>query len=652
MTQVSLNEIVMCPTLPSLPAVAVRLLELTGDPDVAIKDISKLVQQDQAMAAKVLKTVNSSFYGLPQRCGSIDRAMGYLGLNTVKSLVLGFSLVETTKSAGQGFDLETHWRRAILGATAARLLAQKVGGVDPEDAFTASLFQDIGMLAMFVVLKDQYTSIISGVRHGVLSNQERDKLGFDHARVGSELAARWKLPAGIVDAIEYHHSPEHCETEHQSLACVVSLGAQVCACLESDAPSSSIRTYERLSRKWYGNAAPEAEQLLEDVGETGKTLAKMFGQDIGEMPNTGEIIAQAQEQNTVHQLSMQRHTDELAREVHIDGLTQIANRKQFDAEIARVYNGFVSDGDHFGVLFFDADRFKSVNDTFGHAAGDLVLIELAKRTSEVVGEDGTVFRYGGEEFAVIVESTDFAACGKLAERVRSAIASQPFSLSGVEGAPDTLNVTVSIGVSSSDASDPSRLISAEHVVHEADECVYVAKSDGRNNVKVFGQFEKVTIIDSGKASSEPAIAPPVQLGEKTKQNKSAKILLVEDDSLAATLMISLLKRRDLVEIEWVKSGTRACTLIEAGKFEDGHALQLIVCDFNLPGCNGHEVLKNAREHASTRHVPFFMLTGDNDQHMRDECIRRGVTKFIHKDEFCTDINRWLGTMIDASKHAA
>ncbi|MEX0876710.1 MAG: HDOD domain-containing protein, partial [Phycisphaerales bacterium] len=113
MTQVSLQDILSCSSLPSLPAVAARLLELTSNPNVELSEISRLVQQDQALAARVLKTVNSSFYGLTSPCGSIERAMGYLGLNSVKSLVLGFSFVDVTGEGKDGtFDLQEHWRRA------------------------------------------------------------------------------------------------------------------------------------------------------------------------------------------------------------------------------------------------------------------------------------------------------------------------------------------------------------------------------------------------------------------------------------------------------------------------------------------------------------------------------------------------------------
>ena len=648
MSHVSLDEIMMCSNLPSLPAVAVRLLELTSDPDVAMSDIAQLVQQDQALAAKVLKTVNSSFYGLSTPCGSIERAMGYLGLNTVKSLVLGFSLVDTTRNVREtGFDLDAHWRRAIIGATGARIVAREVGGVDPEDVFTASLFQDMGMLACFTVMKEEYGAAIKGVAHRLLCKHERDVFGYDHAKVGSELATRWKLPNVIVEAIKYHHDPNACNSENKQIARFVSLGARVCYCMEPEAPASMVRTFDREMREWFGKLAPNTGTVLEEVTETANTLAKMFEQDIGSMPSPAELMSLAQEKGVEHQLILQRQADELKREALVDGLTQIANRKRFDAELTRIYNTFVKEKKDFGVLFFDADKFKSVNDTHGHAAGDIVLKELAKRTNDVVGSDGIVFRYGGEEFAVLVEGQGIDFCTKLAERVRATIADTPFDLRSIDDGPDELPVTASIGVSSTDAGSPTRLSGGEQVVHEADECVYAAKSDGRNNVKVFGRFNQVSIPNSdvlqeaSKGGSSKQDAAP---GE----SRPDRVMLVEDDALAAMLVISLMKRRGNIEVNWVKSGTKACTMIEQGELVGDRLPKLILCDFSLPGCDGHEVLRVAKEHQPTRNVPFVMLTGSNDQLMRDETLRRGATRFIHKDEFCADVNRWLNELINTT----
>lgn len=646
-----LQDVLTCSRLPSLPAVAVQLLELTSNPDVSMSEITRLVQQDQALAAKVLKTVNSSFYGLSTPCGSIDRAMKYLGLNTVKSLVLGFSLVDTTQaSCDEGFDLMSHWRRAIIGATGARAIALIIGGIDAEEAFTASLFQDVGMLACFAAMKRRYTMEIQGVAHRKLCDVEQKLFGFDHATVGAELAIQWKLPPEISEAIRYHHNPKAAPKAHAAIARVVAIGAMISSAMDDDALDTAVRAIERVMSEWYGRAAPNMTKLLSDVAETSKTLAKMFQQDIGELPDVSEIMAQAQEQGLEHQMQMQREADKLAREAFIDGLTRIANRKSFDAELERVYNAFVKEDRGFGVLFFDADRFKSVNDTHGHAAGDAVLVELAQRTSEAVGDQGIVCRYGGEEFAVIVEGQGIDQCAELAERVREAIGSKPFDLRAVDGAPDELPVTVSIGVSSTDAGIPTRLSGADQVVHEADECVYAAKSDGRNNVKVWGRFAQASIPNTNKPDEQGAGPEPAP--QAPAQPRKSKILLIEDDALAATLVTTLIKKRGKVEVQWVKSGSKACLMIGSGQLSGEELPSLILCDFNLPGCDGHEVLRMAKKYPEFADIPFVMLSATSDEHTKDETMRLGATMFIEKGEFCEEINKWIGELISSSRPAA
>ena len=647
-----LQDVLNCSNLPSLPAVAIKLLELTSDPDVAMKEIAQLVQQDQALAAKVLKTVNSSFYGLSSRCGSIERAMGYLGLNTVKSLVLGFSLVEATNDVGDGFDLEAHWRRAIIGASGSRTVAKLVGGVDPEEAFTAALFQDMGMLAAFAAMKTRYTDAIEGVPHRVLCTSESEEFGFDHTEVGTGLASKWNLPDEICVAIRSHHDPDMVDSKHQALVRVVSLGAILSDAMDEKTASSAIRKIERLTRQWYAKKAPNIEDLLDEVAETSETLAKMFEQDIGVLPSPREIMAQAQEQGIEHQVSLQREADDLAREAYIDGLTRIANRKQFDRELESAFDNYMTTKTGFGVLFFDADKFKNVNDTYGHAAGDAVLIELAQRTKNTVGDSGIVCRYGGEEFVVIVPDATLDECAMLGDLVCNAINAAPFDLSMIEGMPATLAVTVSVGVSSVDAANPSRLASGDQIVQEADECVYAAKEAGRNNVKVFGRMETANKQEPKPAHSEQPAAS-IQSKSVSKSNSNmftlpnqprttGRVLFVEDDALAATLVISLIKRRDKsVNVQWVKSGTKACVLLESGKYVGENALDLILCDFNLPGCNGHEVLRVAKDSRTVADVPFYILTGSTDTDMKDESYRLGAAKFIHKDEFCANVNLWL-----------
>src|SRR5580658_6271086 len=136
------KKIQQCPNLPSLPSIAVQVLELAGKPDVDIAEIARIISKDPALSGKILRTVNSSFYGRSQHVGTISHALVILGLQSVKTLVLGFSLVTTlSKSKTGGFNHLKYWRRSIFAATAARTLATKMNLVQQEEAFLAALLQ-------------------------------------------------------------------------------------------------------------------------------------------------------------------------------------------------------------------------------------------------------------------------------------------------------------------------------------------------------------------------------------------------------------------------------------------------------------------------------------------------------------------------------
>src|SRR5436309_7775577 len=154
------NRIKQCPNLPSLPAIAVQVLDLTQKADVDIAEIARIISKDPALSSKILRTVNSSFYGRSQYVSTISHSLVILGLQSVKTLVLGFSLVTNlSKTPPLGFKHITYWRRSIYAATAARTIAAKMGLVQQEEAFLASLLMDIGMLVMDQVFGEEYGAV-------------------------------------------------------------------------------------------------------------------------------------------------------------------------------------------------------------------------------------------------------------------------------------------------------------------------------------------------------------------------------------------------------------------------------------------------------------------------------------------------------------
>src|SRR3954453_12251712 len=160
MNEQLLQRIRQCPTLPSLPSIAVQVLELAQKPEVDIAEIARIISKDPALSGKILRTVNSSFYGRSQHVSTISHALVILGLQSVKTLVLGFSLVSNlSKTKAKGFKHIAYWKRSIFAATAARTIASKINLVQQEEAFLASLLMDIGMLVLDQVIGEQYGEI-------------------------------------------------------------------------------------------------------------------------------------------------------------------------------------------------------------------------------------------------------------------------------------------------------------------------------------------------------------------------------------------------------------------------------------------------------------------------------------------------------------
>ena len=123
MQNAAIERVLAIPNLPTLPAVAIRVLELTSGRDASVREIASVIENDPALASKVLRTVNSSFFGLSRRCGSIQQALVFLGLHSLKALVLSFTLTRAVDGHDDdevGFDFLSYWRRSIYSAAAAR----------------------------------------------------------------------------------------------------------------------------------------------------------------------------------------------------------------------------------------------------------------------------------------------------------------------------------------------------------------------------------------------------------------------------------------------------------------------------------------------------------------------------------------------------
>lgn len=488
MNQAILEQVLKSPRLPSLPTIAIEVIDLVQQKDVNIKQIAHTISHDPALSSKILKTVNSSFYGQAHSISTISHALVILGLNSVKTLALGFSLVPNIKDAGgESFDHVLFWKRSLYSAVAARSLAKQFGVIQQEEAFLGGLLQDLGLLAMNQTLGEDYQELLTsvGTEHRGLLERERQLLQTDHAEIGSALAESWPLPPLLVEPIRHHEDITNTPAELQGLIRCVALGARVADIFVCAKPDDALSHFQQLALEWYHMAPDVAEGLLEGIHKNTVEMKRLFDLPTGDLENPDQIMARANEALTMISLQQERQTSELkqqnqqlVQQAFTDSLTGAANRRRFNEFIAAEFEAAGPANEPLTVLFLDADKFKSFNDTYGHQVGDRVLIELASVLKRNAPKGALVARYGGEEFAVVLPNMPRIDGARLADRIRRDIAAHP--IPGDNG--QTLHITASIGVASFEGTVFAR---AEQLIKAADQAVYAAKSSGRNCVRIF-----------------------------------------------------------------------------------------------------------------------------------------------------------------------
>ena len=212
-------------SIPTLPTVIERMTRLLQNPKTSAEEVGKAITTDQALAAKVLKLVNSAFYGFPGRISTITHAIVLLGFSTVKNVVLTASIFDIFRNQGEetrGFNLEDFWLHSIACGAASAAIVKHTGGLEKEECFIAGLIHDIGKLIICHYLPEEFRSAL---QHSAENRQlfyESEKKLFDstHAQVGGFIAERWKLPPNLQNPVKYHHQPSPAYDHYPMIAVV------------------------------------------------------------------------------------------------------------------------------------------------------------------------------------------------------------------------------------------------------------------------------------------------------------------------------------------------------------------------------------------------------------------------------------------------
>lgn len=314
MTSLTKDKLLASPRLPTLPAVAMRILELTSNPKIDLVQVSEVIRNDQALAAKVLRTVNSSYYGLSKRCTTIRQAIVYLGLNAVKTLALSFTLVDCINGLDNEdvtFDFLDYWRRALHTAAAARQIARFAARIVPEEAFLAALLQDVGMVALYRALGDRYLQCIDLTKgdHRKLVDVEQNAFALDHAAMGSEMAQRWNLPVQFVYAIQHHHDSKGAPENWRDFVRVVELAGVAAAVIANADSAGALARFNRLAGEWFNLSSVQTKALVSAMHPSAREFAALLRVGIGTAPEIDSILEEAEERLIAHQASLSRQLE-------------------------------------------------------------------------------------------------------------------------------------------------------------------------------------------------------------------------------------------------------------------------------------------------------------------------------------------------------
>jgi len=200
--------------LASLPSVVMRAMELLNNPVTSASDIGDVIAEDPALTARLLKIVNSSFYGFPSRIDTISRAITIIGTLELTDLILGSSAIRVfNRIPNQLVNMDRFWEHSLYTGIVARILARYLRAPNTERCFVMGLLHDIGSLVLYRQQPEHSRQALQLAidQDMPLNIAEREVFGFDHGEVGAELMNAWNLPEGFIETTRHHHQPSTAE---------------------------------------------------------------------------------------------------------------------------------------------------------------------------------------------------------------------------------------------------------------------------------------------------------------------------------------------------------------------------------------------------------------------------------------------------------
>lgn len=464
-----------------------KVVKLATDPDVSVADLGAMVTADPALSLRVLKLVNSAAFMPGRSVSDVRHAVGLVGTKGLRNLALGLVVSDMAPASDGGNLLLAN---SIRRALAAQAIGTALGHRGTDEYFTAGLLLDVGLLD---ACQDDF-EWATGVAKRPAAHRavlERASGRDPHTARGALLAQEYGLSGDLVDAIMHHHDetpPEGALAQACWLAerfAGVFEGGDLVAtkakALEAAASMDlEVDAAESILQELPGLVAESAEAFDRDLGEQMSldALLEHANQSLVALNNDYELIVrQLQsliEEKEVLERQLKEANEQLAKEATTDPLTGLPNKRALNRALNRDLASAARSGDPVSILVVDIDHFKRFNDDFGHSTGDEVLQLVGNLLAGCMRGGDYPARFGGEEFVVVLPSTDIAGARLAGERVRKAIEMMQHPN------PAVPNITASIGIAT--ISGPDCASRAQELFDTADTALYSAKAAGRNRV--------------------------------------------------------------------------------------------------------------------------------------------------------------------------
>jgi len=252
-------------SLPPLPQVAMKLIQLLNDPQVSATDVAQLINTDISITAKVLRLANSAFYGIPRTITTINNAVVILGMKMVNSLVLGLAVNQSISSSYQGsLNQADFWRHSLATAVLAKKIAPLVVSsppIDADEAFCAGLLHDLGHLVLDRYFSDQFAPLVLQSQTGKsLHKLETAQLGVHHGEIGGWLTSKWELPPNLRQPIILHHHPQNATQSPQMVYLIALANALAHVYGYHKLPNEN---FESPPSEWFYRLNIKSEQLTQ-----------------------------------------------------------------------------------------------------------------------------------------------------------------------------------------------------------------------------------------------------------------------------------------------------------------------------------------------------------------------------------------------------